>query len=665
MENNKTPVTSHVIGIDGLRAVAILAVILYHLKHKFLPGGFSGVDVFFVISGYVISRSLASNDTPSFKAFILDFYKRRILRIVPALLFCLIPVSLIAAMFIPYEWLSALNDGTAKAAFLGISNFFLIQTSDGYFTERLLFNPFVHTWSLAIEEQFYLIFPAIFYTWIKARAHGQKNIPGVWLLPALALLSLALCAWQSGFARQQTFYLLHGRFWELAAGAMLFQLMSDQRTRTKAHAVSPWLLLTGAIIIGIGFVFTNEQHFPFPWAISTVIGTALMIAGTVNAAGEQRGIQALITSPFMVYIGKLSYSLYLWHWPVFTLMRWTVGLSSPLTAGLAMTLTFGLSMLSYHCIENHFRQHRSFKDQPSWKIIVAGLGFIVLSFLSVSLLFKLSPALGLNQSVTTDQYNWSPTYTAPEAGGTTAQRTENPRRILVVGDSHAKHFDTMIKLAAADLEAEAALRPQSGCPIADLLFPADNNEYCRNMEREAIDWVKQRSRPGDIVFLVSFRVFRFANQQGQFDEQKVILNNTLPGKIRQREEALEQTIKLVAELKAMGLHVLINAPMPVFRSSPFRCSDWFNKSNPLCRPGFLMDRELLLEHREPTMSSLKALQDTHGVIVWDPFPVLCPGPVCSAFDKGKPVFVDDNHLSGYGNRLLVPSFTEALRKLWE
>ncbi|MFH0754596.1 MAG: SGNH hydrolase domain-containing protein [Candidatus Omnitrophota bacterium] len=168
--------------------------------------------------------------------------------------------------------------------------------------------------------------------------------------------------------------------------------------------------------------------------------------------------------------------------------------------------------------------------------------------------------------------------------------------------------------------------------------------------------------------MYSWHPFAFSDlptSRGQFDQKKVLASSNLPAKIEQREQALQQAITLVKKLNALGVHVLINAPMPIFRSSPFRCSDWFNRSNPLCKPGFLIDRALLLKHREPTMASLKILHDTHGVDVWDPFPVLCPEPVCSAFNKDKPLFVDDNHISGYANRLLVPSFTNALRKIWK
>ena len=164
--NDKTPF-EYVAGIDGLRAIAVLSVIIFHFESSLLPGGFTGVDVFFVISGYVISKSLARNYGEKLSVFLLEFYKRRLLRILPALLACLLVTGVISSLFIPEYWLSSKNDITGASAFFGLSNFFLLSGEDGYFSQRVSFNPFVHTWSLAVEEQFYVIFPLMFFIWLR------------------------------------------------------------------------------------------------------------------------------------------------------------------------------------------------------------------------------------------------------------------------------------------------------------------------------------------------------------------------------------------------------------------------------------------------------------------------------------------------------------------
>src|SRR5690625_4326037 len=157
----------YVPAIDGLRAIAVLAVLIYHLDAAFLPGGFAGVDVFFVISGYVVARSLVSRSGESFGQFLMGFYSRRIRRIVPALILCLLVTALFTVLFIPDSWLSSTTHQVGLYAFFGLSNFALVWFQDDYFSPRAEFNPFVHTWSLGVEEQFYFVFPLLIFLWFR------------------------------------------------------------------------------------------------------------------------------------------------------------------------------------------------------------------------------------------------------------------------------------------------------------------------------------------------------------------------------------------------------------------------------------------------------------------------------------------------------------------
>jgi peptidoglycan/LPS O-acetylase OafA/YrhL len=175
--------------LDGLRAVAILAVLLFHLNiFPFLQGGFTGVDIFFVISGYVISRSLYNKTDGPFHKYLGGFYKRRMLRIVPALFTCLLITHFVSVLFIPSAWRSDLIHDTGLSAFFGFSNFALVFRNDGYFSPHAEFNVFLHTWSLGVEEQFYLFFPIVFFLWLKFRK--RKNALG--FISRILLLLLAV-----------------------------------------------------------------------------------------------------------------------------------------------------------------------------------------------------------------------------------------------------------------------------------------------------------------------------------------------------------------------------------------------------------------------------------------------------------------------------------------
>lgn len=209
--------SAHIAGIDGLRALAVLAVIIYHFVPSALPGGFTGVDIFFVISGYVVTGSLARSRSTNLRSFLAAFYVRRILRIFPALIACLIVVSLAYALVVPDSALSKTSAKTALAAFVGLSNFALILFDDGYFSPKVEFNLFTHTWSLAVEEQFYVLFPFLF--WFATRPHVGPLVNRLarWTIPALIAASLTIAAlWTSGHM-DWSYYLLPSRFWELGA----------------------------------------------------------------------------------------------------------------------------------------------------------------------------------------------------------------------------------------------------------------------------------------------------------------------------------------------------------------------------------------------------------------------------------------------------------------
>lgn len=653
-------------GIDGLRAIAILSVVIYHLRGSLLPGGFTGVDVFFVISGYVISKSLAAQEWANFGDLILSFYRRRILRIFPALVVFLIVVSLLSILFIPDAWLSKPNKRTALTAFFGVSNFYLVNTADGYFSQQIPFNPFVHTWSLAVEEQFYLFFPLIFYGWLQAhKKEGVFHHLATWSLPAIGLASLGFAAYQSKVAPDQAFYLLPSRWWELAAGALLLQWqIRSQPRRFPITLNSESKLQCGALVLLFGFVFANEAQFPFPWAIVPMAGTLLMISGVTDANVRGGAVRAWVESTPMVYVGLISYSLYLWHWPVFSLLRWTIGMESLWIQASALVLAFALASVSYHFVENAFRFARKIQKSSNQLVIAVGLTGVCAATLTIALLFRFDAALGLKLSVTTNSRDWSASYNNADEGGNVAGRPKPKRQIFVIGDSHAGAYETMVKTVASQLDAQAFVVTRLGCSFARLNRVAVDDPRCQDFVNQTVEWVAQKAKPGDIVFLAELRIPRLANQLGLIEEVDLKSPGKLQSESAVRDRALAQAVALVQKFQKIGLHVMMDAPKPVFKSPAFRCADWFNRSNPVCKAGFLMNRAALLNLRAPTMASLDVLAGIHGVYVWDPFPILCNSDVCAAFDGEKPVFSDGDHLSGHGNRLLIPSFKNQLLAIW-
>ncbi len=666
LEASKDSSHKYIPGIDGLRAVAVLAVMLFHIKPSLIPGGFSGVDIFFVISGYVVSTSLARHPAPDFFRFAANFYARRILRIFPALIVCLAVSALAATLFIPASWLSYTSSITGLAAFFGLGNFALIFFDDGYFSPRTDFNPFTHTWSLGVEEQFYLVFPLIFYIWTARRAEKKAwTLLSQWLLAALFFLSLAYSSCQTEINHDAAFYLLPSRFWELASGALLFRLHDQQRCLPFSRIAAQLSLLAGAVLIAAGFILSSKRAFPFPWAMLSVFGTIGLIFGLRNQAEHRPLLRRFLESPSIGYIGNISYSLYLWHWPVYVLLRWTSGLETIREAVLAVAVTAVLSVCSYHLVEQRTRRNPVFRRQPGLRIIWVGIAAISAAFLLSGTVFFAQPLLSL--SVTKDKRTWYP-HPWPEQTSSAQTKPFVGRKIFAVGDSHAGAYSTMLQKVSDQYEAEFINMSAEGCGIANLLSPhlTEGKRCAAVWKDDYFPRIKAFAAPGDIVFFASLRMQRIGNQWATFDRNEVVREQNSDNALKKYQLARQETAELLQTLQELGLHVLIDAPKPIFASPPFRCSDPFNQNNPVCAAGFTTERSFLLAHRQPVMDSLHSLQAAFPeLIVWDPFPILCSSDLCSAFDNtGKPLFFDGDHLSAHGNRLLYPSFIKLLQEIW-
>lgn len=359
--------------IDGLRALAVLPVVLFHAGIAGFSGGFVGVDVFFVISGYLIcSIILHEQDKGSFT--LAGFYERRARRILPALmLICLL--SLVAAWFLllPHE---LVDFGKSMAAVGGFASNILFWQQSNYFAPTSEFIPLLHTWSLAIEEQFYLFFPVLMIlmaSWFKRSK--------VLLFLALAIVSLLLSEWSSQAYPEANFFLLHTRAWELFAGVLCaFYLYHG--------FLSPNLLrqlgaLLGLALLGVSvFGFDNSIPFPGINALIPVGATVLLItmAQQDTLVGKLLGVKPLVA------IGLISYSAYLWHQPLFVFARMLVidEMSVALLLGLS-TLSFALAWLSWRWIEQPFR-NRQWLSQKT-VLYLAGFSLLLLVGIGLSLVY--------------------------------------------------------------------------------------------------------------------------------------------------------------------------------------------------------------------------------------------------------------------------------------
>lgn len=650
-------------GIDGLRAIAVLAVIIFHVEFLgFLAGGFTGVDMFFVISGYVISRSLAQQGNMPLRGFLLEFYRRRLLRILPALLLVLMSSVLVSALVIPPVWLSNQNEVTGLAAFVGLSNLVLARQTDTYFSPQAEFNPYLHTWSLGVEEQFYLVFPLLFLMWLR---HRQGSVLARWLLPGLALGSLVWSAVQTHTAPLSAFYLLPSRFWELAAGAVLFQVVGQGRATLLGERSLHVMLAMGLALVMCGFVFAQPGPFPFPWALATVAGTVLMIAAIVSMGSRGTGpLLKMLQWPVLTWLGRLSYSLYLWHWPVAVFLRWTIGLDLLLVQLTYPLLVLGLAAASYHWIERPMRCGHTLLQRRAGLSMLGGLSAIGLcGWLTV---WVVDNTARLSLSKAADSYTWHAYKHYPrEALETLDEPALQGRQLFVLGDSHTAAYRTMLNLVSLRSGIKVVEYERGGCAVVSLL--AADPPACTAWRDRTLADIQARAKPGDVVFLASLRMPELAGRDWRGDANGVFEQALSERTAAHAQAARASADAVLVPLQAAGLKVLIDAPSPVFKAPANRCSDAFNHLNPICAPGLTVQRDRLLQLRAPQMHLLTLLAAEYPALnIWDPLPILCPGEVCSAYDSnGQPLFADSDHLSGHGNRVLEPWFTQLLIQLYK
>lgn len=673
----------HLKHVDGLRAIAVLAVLVYHAAPSTLSGGFLGVDIFFVVSGFVVTASMMMHTSEGWITFVGGFYFRRMTRILPALLVTLLATAALWVLLIPRSWLSGQSERVALFAFAGLSNWALMDQSDAYFAPRAEFSPFTHTWSLGVEEQFYLVAPILIFLATRFRKVATLALAG------LAALSFAGALATAGSDPTLSFYSIATRFWELAAGALWYLVLWDKRDGRQldegqtARLVRRWLA-SGVLLVTI--CYPRTQAHSVAWALVCVLGT-LGLIGTPHLQRTQ--VSSWLTSKPAQWIGLRSYSLYLWHWPVFVFFRWTVGLDSVGTILVAALLSFLLAATSYRWIETPLRQSMRWKQAPVWVTNAALIALTASGALVAQLMFEHRQKLAVSK-VERASVDWYAVHHDPTLplevcnnGGlrysnigrqlliehrpcTSTDTGQRGRSLFVVGDSHATAYLPMLHRLSRDEGVHVTVYQSPGCAYLDLGSPmgVDRPPECLVDARQALSDIMKKALPGDTVLLASLRLPRFGDQWNVDSDQAVLEMHFGSSKARSREAAIADAPTWITPMLKMGLRVVITAPLPIFRAPAFRCVDPWTRGNPICRHGLVESRANELTYRAPVMRTIEQLAsrfDPEQFVVFDPFDALCPRMACSAIDQaGRPLFFDADHLSRWGNETLYPAF----RRLW-
>ncbi|WJM98954.1 acyltransferase family protein [Pseudomonas defluvii] len=426
--------------VQGLRALAVLAVVLYHVDSSWLASGFVGVDVFFVISGFIITSLIYANkDNFDWK----DFYWGRIKRIVPAYFLMLAVVALVSAVFfVPADFSFFIKSLKSAVKFTSNSYF---EGFGSYFAPSAHELPLLHTWSLAIEMQFYLFFPFL-----------VCFVPDRWLKAVLLLLIVSLFAW-SGFtafsgAHQSLYFSLAARIPEFLIGAVVALSIKNLDFSARIASI---LGVFGVLLMAGSFLFIEKQHFPGVWAFLPCLGTALVIAA-------RRGpVSSLLSSAPMIWIGGVSYSLYLWHWPILAFIRYYTGQYELTSIWLVVffAAAFFAAWLSYSWVETPARSGSSGRSTTlSWGAFV--LGVIAIVFLSKSMNATIVEKLPVEMTryAPADQICHGTVVGDCKRGDPLGKHT-----VLVLGDSHAAQLNYFFDVVGAKNAIDFRVISASSC----------------------------------------------------------------------------------------------------------------------------------------------------------------------------------------------------------
>ena len=620
--------------IQGLRAIAILMVVAFHAGLP-LPGGFVGVDVFFVVSGFVITGMLVREQDRTGGIALGRFYLRRFKRLTPALALMVAITIVLTAFLLPPLGAQENVAKTGLGAMALIANLVIAVTTGGYFDVGAELNPLLHTWTLSLEEQFYLILPATLVAgWVIANRRGWARLP-ILLVTLLAAASFAVAfseASGSSMARLPSwlsgFYGPLGRVWEFACGALL--ALAAGSLPKPGRATETTLGALGAATLIASLLAIDEfTPFPGPWSLLPVAGTAALIYAGSGGSGPVGRVLALRP---MVALGDLSYSWYLWHWPliVFAALLWPV---EPLAVVAAAAVSLAVAALSYRFVE-----------QPIRTMTVSGLGRIgrmvavtVVPPMALASLLLFAAAnsfwapsvrdfqiavterhigvrAGCNSQVPISEHEDACTWEAEGEGAP----------IYLVGDSNADQFSEALIGASERLGRPLVIATTSSCPFADTYISDTANpswwsaEACRDYYRLTLAWL-QNQPAGEVIISQSLEYWvsdRFGaglslDAQSYETEEKADLY----------ESGLATAIH---ELSTTGHHVTIVQSIPKFTREyawdPQRCS-LATVVTRRCLAS--MPLEWDLQRQGPALKAGEAVARTTGSGLFDPRAKLC------------------------------------------
>lgn len=635
--------------IDGLRALAVAPVILFHAGFKVFSGGFVGVDVFFVISGYLITTILL-NDLEAEKFSIVHFYERRARRILPALF-------LVMLVCLPFAWFGLLPQDmkSFSQSFVAVSVFasnILFWRTSGYFDTATELKPLIHTWSLSVEEQYYVLFPLfLFFAW----RVGKRWTVGI--LAIVAITSLGLAQWFVYKSPSFTFYMLPTRAWELLIGAFVAFYYSEHNIKKHKYWASELGSLLGFGLIGYAtFAYSDQTPFPSLYALVPTIGAALII---VFATNKTLIGKLLSTKPFL-WIGLISYSAYLWHQPLFAFARHSsVESPSQLTLSALAIITLPLAYLTWRFVERPFRNKHAIPRKQVFLITIVGTAL----FFTIGVIGDFTNGYQSRLAIEQQDLNVfgsADIFNGSRASNGSCQREMNlPQlseevcltnsrepRVLFVGDSHAMALYSSI--FAQDFKLQSAIISGHSCPIYPNLSykPTFQRSWDNNCTEISNEVLRVASEPFvKRVVLVNY----YANVDDKLSRYK-----SAEGRALTNKEAFQSGYRsLISKILKLGKKVVFVIDVPHMRFESKKCVQ-SPPFNPLPQTDCRFTTEEYLQDRSRYLEEVQKLQmEFPSLAIYDPSMLFCNGINCEISRGQRSLYNDKHHISIFASKIVL------------
>lgn len=628
--------------IQGLRAVAVIAVILYHLNHALLPGGFLGVDLFFVISGFLITRKLMREAEESGTIDVFAFWGARAKRLLPNALLVLVTVLVATALLLPHYRSASVSTDVTRAALFG-SNYLFASRAADYFHFNDSPSPVLHFWSLSVEEQYYFGLPLLLIPLLLCFPKHRTGASCILLLVAFTV-SLIFCLFESQSNPTGAFFHTQSRIWQLALGGIVginFERIGVIPEVTRAALV----YLGGTAFVICAVFYNNDMSYPGAWSIAPTFASALLLIGL----SESSRLAAILSAKPITAIGDRSYSLYLWHWPVLAIAMelWP---ESSIAEILAVPIFIAIAYVSYAKIEKPIHESKALSTLT---IPIAAVNILAVCASAFLLASVPAPPTATRraEAIKTASSDFSRLYT--DHCHLTFDETRSPpcvygkfdssRTVVLFGDSHAAQWFDALEKAATSAGWKLIARTKSSCPSNDAgMWLAPMKRFysaCDQWRRNVLDELKA-IHPNLVIIANSSHYNGFLYDRSA---------NARISQTRSPDVWRKSTLTMIEKLRDIG------SPVVTIKDNP-RMLDSYK----LC----LSYSDACGRARDSAIAGMDLSKDTitnAGARQLDLNDRICDASWCPATINGSIIYQDDHHLTASFAQTFWPDFLNILR----